>query len=259
MQSLNKPAVSILVGVLISIVVCVQLVLRIMEGGDSISFEQFLEVPANVLFIVYIGILFFCAWIVKGINNRSLLVLWVLLDALNYFINFHAESKFLYENKNIYLFSWAATIAIVPLLIGLEIRRLVIFRILVLLKYWGLFLRSVNTSLSSLKSTKFDLALRNFVIVWFSWEFIFSAYLTIYAFTYEIPKDGSIGQTMRQNEHFVPFDIYHLGTEVITIGLIFLIITYTARDLRKPDDGDFHFSQEEKKKLIADYKKKIKR
>ncbi len=126
----------------------------------------------------------------------------------------------------------------------------------VLLHYLNIFPKWARKNLDTLKFTNYELKVRQILLYVFIYEFCFSAYLTIYSLYMGIPEDGSIGQTMRVNDHFLPFEYYYFGELLISILLSVVLLKGAIDDRSKPDNHDNGFTKDEKMTLVQEFKRK---
>ncbi len=69
----RKPTNSTLVGILVTVIICVMIAIRIMEDNDgsSINLSEFFSDPKNSVFVLYYGAIIFSSWLIKGYNNPN--------------------------------------------------------------------------------------------------------------------------------------------------------------------------------------------
>ncbi len=252
MNNKRAPNASILVGLFVTFVVLMQLVFQIMQGAQ-ISFERFIANPQNIVFSLYFSCLVLCAWLIKGHNNKIVLTIWALLHPIYYLIYFLGQTSFLDEQRNIYAFSWVATVGVVPLWLVFNHRKLFTLYLCTGLQRLGILKSWSNMALEQLRTTLFESRLRQFVAAWIAYEFIFAFYLVTYALLMQVPAAGSIAGTMREHGHFIPFPYYPIGSIILTLWLMLIIATNTFKDLNTPDDDNFTLTKESKAKLKAKF------
>ncbi len=255
MTDKRVPTSSLVVGLIVTGVVLLQLVQRVMASGEQISFEVFIGTPGNILFTAYFCCLIFCAWLVRGHNNKSVLTIWALVSPLYFLIYFKGETWFLVENRNVYAFSWVATVGVIPLWLVFVSRKLLTIYLCTLMQKAGLFRVWASTVVENLGTTIFELRLRQFIKYWIAYEFIFAFYLVTYALLMGVEPSASIAAKMREYGHFLPFPYYPIGSDILTIWLMLIIAVYTYKDFKRPDNGDLKISTQKKAKLLAKFGK----
>ncbi len=256
----KRPARSLFVGVAVSFLVVVLVASQIMQwGGAPLSFSEYLGDPRNIVFTLYYGVLFFSGWLVKGDNNKAFLIVWTVALTLQYQIHWQIQSEYIINNRNIYVFNWAGTIAVFSMLVITKLRRPVSMLFFASLARFAMLTNWAKAKIGSLKKTKFESRMQKALTIWFFWEVILSGYLTAYSITMGLSPTDSIGRTMSEFGHFKPFDWYYLGNDVLTILFCTIILFSLWLDYQNPDNNNFNLTSEEKEKIAKDYMKKIKK
>ncbi len=247
MEQIRNPTNSVLVGLLVSVLVALLIVTRLMDSGsgEAPSLENFLEDRRNLIFTLFYASLFFCGWLVKGVNNKSFLVMWTLALTLHYFVYWQLTFYFQLNNLNIYVLNWAGLTAGIPLFLVTKYRIAILMRLYVLCIYLNFLRDWAKLKADALSPTKFEFTMQSAVSFYIAWEFLLGAYLTSYGFVMGIGFNESFSATMAQNGHFVPFQLYFLGEELLTIVFGLIIIYQTFRDRSDPDNFTLNLTPEE--------------
>lgn len=240
MRGNKTPKIFITAGLLVSLIVLSRLfsVARDWLGGEDPTLLAFLLDPTRFIFAVYISVLLFAIWLVRGSNNRLIYVLWCLGSTMHYFLYWSGMEVFFYTDiseRNIYVLNWLSTVCIIPLLFVLRYKSYLVICTIAFMIRFDICKAAAKSYFESLKNTDFECKLRRCASIWFAVEFAFSAYLTLFALLNNVGFADSLGQAIVKSGLPNPFPIYYWILNILTVYFALLILIQSLRDLKIPD------------------------
>lgn len=247
MRPSRKLVADLAVSSVLSIIFGVMLVKQIMAGGvgSSISFIEFLSAPSNLLFCLLMCMFTVSAWLMRGLNNRSVVLCWAIMVILNSVMFYKIYDYFIYEFKNIYVLCVAGLATAVPAVLLMRYR--VLITVFICERIWkaGLFRQQIGRYLRCAGSTDFECDMRLALYAGFTVEFLYSLYLISYGLINRIPYHGYITEHMQNNGNWTPYSLYYSSLDFITFVYILIILLHLYRDNKKPDAYAYGMSKQE--------------
>lgn len=258
----RKLAIDLTAGTLLSSIFCALLVNVIMAGGvgDSITFKAFLKAPENILFCLLMSFFIFASWLMRGMNNRTVLFCWALVSVIYYVIYWYYSNYFYNEFRNIYAIFYTSLISSLPIILIIRYRVRISLFVFQKVGNFGFFEKDIENYLCHAKTTDFEFSMQIILYVAFTVELLYSLYMTLYGIMNQIPYNGSIYNHMLEHNNWDPFDLYIMLVNLISIAYLISIGFHLIRDNKSEDAVGYGLSDQEKRainqKIIDRYRKK---
>lgn len=237
MRLSRKFITDLIVGGLLSILFGGLLARQIMvsDVGNYASFMEFLSYPGNLLFCLLMSMFILASWLMRGINNRTVVFCWAIMVVTHSIIYYSIYDYFIHEFKSIYALSVAGVAATIPSVLFLRYR--VVITVLLCEKIWkvGVLRNALGRYLSSAGATDFELDMCRALYVAFTVEFLYSLYLVTYALVNSIPFYASITRHMVNRNSWIPHDLYYVLLDIVAIIYILVIALHIYRENKEVD------------------------
>lgn len=227
--------------------------------GTSISFVEFLSASENVLFCLLMSLFVFASWIMKGINNRTVIFCWAILIVLHHWIYWWIYAYFYNHSHNIYVLNLAGPVATAPAVLFLRFRVTYTLLLAGMISSLGILRSEMHHYAQNATVTDFEIYMKRAMYCAFIVEFLYATYLSAYSLIYQIPVDGSVYNQLLDAGHWDPYYFYHAFINIVAIGYILIICFYLFRDRNYPDDYLHGATLQDKQAVVQEILDEVRR
>lgn len=248
---------SIFIGILVSLGLGWQLTFLIMTSGvtDRESFTDFISQPTSLLYVALRVLLCFTYWFMRGPNNRTYIICWVVGDLLSSYIFVFGLSWFYYDVKNIYALNFLSFVSVVPLFLFCRYRLYILVLIFNLLRHFNRISDWCTEKLQRLSITKsitrLDWWLKCLVFI----ELSIALSLTVFAVVFKLTPTDSIEVFLINNNFPDLFSLQMFLVNTWTFVFIILLIRALLDDRKRPD-GFIEVSDSVRNSVLKKFKEK---